>query len=49
MDQYYKYTKLDRAAFVKYALCMIIISTKAFETKVLFTGTVAKNNKFDFK
>jgi hypothetical protein len=48
MDEYYKYMPFEKEHFIITSLCFIIISSKTFETKVLFTSAVAEANKYNY-
>ena len=47
MDFYFKTETFISDEFLEIALVMMVISSKINETKILFTRTIAKNNKID--
>ena len=47
MDFYYKTVSFNADQFMRKTLCMLIISSKCIESKILYTPTIAKNNNIE--
>lgn len=45
MDSYFKNEMFDSEEFLHIGICMIVISSKMNESKILYTGRMAKKSK----